>query len=377
MAFKDGAGAWTQVVGVNNTYEFSMTAEKGAIAFATAESLTTYATTIYYGTREEFGVIGTSQCTSPDELTKTVNGSVAGLGLTDQATVTLGGSVASVLGAGSPNFTLQTVSEGVQDLIASKVAIDVGGGGATMSLEKLIFRRGLNPVDGSTLPVLDFTGAEAFDPVTQDLTVNNLGTDQSVVNLSYFTANGAGASFFSDVAGGGTRTFPAVPGDQQEAEDLHLLNVVAGPSTQPADHSRGAMVMFKDAADQTVDMGPLLAGVSVSTESTVPYARLRTQYTIQAEYDDLWLLGFSQSGGNSVGVFATNGYQAGAGSLDFTIPDFSGVAGWDNSWGLIPGMETEWFLSASGWMGSDGILFAPYMEGGTMKSASQTGVITP
>ena len=375
VAFQDGSGPWTQVVGVNNTYEFTITSDKGAIAFVTDEGFLTYETGIYYATREELNAIGTSQCTSPDEVTKTVDGSVAGLGLTDQATVTLGGAFTTVLGSGSLNFTIQGVPEGVQDLIASKTALDIGTG--TSFLEKLIFRRGLNPADGSILPVLDFDGGEAFDPVTQNLTINNVGTDQAVVNMSYFTSNGASASFFSQLASGGSLTFPAVPGGQQEAGDLHLMNVAAAPAVQPIDYSRGALTMFKDAADKTVDLGPLLNAVSVSTEATAPYVRLRTQYTIQSEYDDMWLLAYTQSGGNDVSVFVTAGYQGGGGAFDHTIPDLSGAGGWNNLWGMDSGLETEWILSASGWSGSGGIISPPFLEGEIMLSSSRMGTITP
>ena len=377
VAFKDGSGAWTQVTGANNTYEFEINSDVAGIAFVTQDDGGNFDSSIFYATRDELNTLGTGQCSSPDETTRTVNGSVAGLALTDQANVTLGGASASVAGTGPLTFTLDHVPEGMLDLIASKVVTQVSGSDVTLSVDKLIFRRGLDPADGATLSVLDFGGSEAFDPVIRDLTVNNVGTDQAAVNMSYVTANGVSSTFFGGLGGGGSQSYPGVPAAQQEADDLHLLNISAAPESDPVPYIRNATVMFKEAENKTVELGPPLNGVTLSTSVTPPNVRPRAQYTVQAEYDEFWTLSFSQSAANAVTIFVTRGYQGGSTSFNYGVPEFSGVAGWDNAWGLAAGTETEWVLSAAGWTGSGGIIFAPYSEGGTFMSSLRSGTISP
>ncbi len=377
FAVQDGSGPWTQVVGVNDTYTFTLNSDKAGIAYVTGDAFGNYQTSLFYMTSANLGILGGSQCESPGETTKTVHGSVAGLSLTDQATITLGGAYASVLGTLAPTFTLQNVAQGIQDLIAARTATTVGGGGPVQEVDKLLFRRGLNPPDGSTLDVLDFGGAEAFDPVTRNLTIDNLGTDEAAVGLSYFTDHGASASLFSGLAAGASQTFPAVPGARQEAGDLHILSVTAAPAGAGADHTRGVTSMFHDAADQTVSLGPDLGTVAVSTVANAPYLRLRAQYTIQSEYDGAWVLNLGPEAGNGVSFVVTAGYLGGGGAFDQTVPDFSGVAGWQDAWGMTSGASVNWFMSATGWTSSGGIITSPYVEGGRVLSASRFGAINP
>jgi len=377
VAIQDGTGPWTQVVGANNTYTFSLSSEKAGVAFVTDNGSGAYSTFLYYASTSELVSFGGSQCTTPGEITKTVHGSVSGLGLTDQATVTLGGAYANVQGAGASTFTLEGVSQGPQDLIATRVIFSLDGGVVTQSVDKFLFRRSLEPADGSTLAVLDFGGAEAFDPVSRDLTIENLGTDQAGVSLSYFTAHGASAAVFTGFGGSGSQTFPAVPGSQQESGDLHILAVTAIPGDAQPDHTRSATSLFKDAADQTLTLGPVLGPVTVSSAATSPYLRPRAQYTVQSEYDGMWFLGFSQDSGNSATFLVTAGYQAGSTDFDRAFPDFSGTGGWQNIWGMSAGISTDWVMSANGWTTPGGIFGFPYVEGGLAFSATRMGSITP
>ena len=190
VAYQDGNGAWTQVLGVANTYTFNLSQAKGGVAFVMDQGGGETTTQVFFGSAQELTNIGANYCENPAGTSKTLNGSVAGLGITDQATISMAGATAAVSGFGLPTFSLQKVSDGARDLIATRTSLTGGGGGFQTVLNKLIFRRGLNPVNGATLPVLDFGSGEAFDPETRNLTINNLGADQPVVTTFYYTGNG-------------------------------------------------------------------------------------------------------------------------------------------------------------------------------------------
>ena len=88
---------------------------------------------------------------------------------------------------------------------------------------------------------------------------------------------------------------------------------------------------------------------------------------------------FSQANSStyrSVVITATEGYLAGMTNYDFTVPDFTGVAGWDNNWGPKTGAQTTWFVTAYGYTGI-GFASPTPLEGATFTGAGKTGTITP
>jgi hypothetical protein len=376
VAYQDGNGSWAQASGAGNVYSFNLSSAKGAVAFVTDEGLGQTATLVYFGTAAELTSIGASQCETPAGTSKSLNGSVAGLGLTDQSTISMGGGFASVSGAGPNTFVLQGVADGPEDLLAVRTPFSFGGGGFTSRVDKMIIRRDLNPSGGSTLPVLDFGSGEAFDPESRNLTINNLGSDLPLVSLTYITANGSTASLFTELDA--STTIPAVPAGMQAGGDLHFLNVIASPDVTDPDNQRGIGTMFKSPADKTVNLGPTMGPVAVTVASAAPYARLRGQYTVQSEYNSVWVMTFAQSGGvSSVSLIVTPGHQGGGTTFDYTIPNFSTAAGWNDAWGMVSGLDTSWTLSATGWSAAGGIIGSPYVDGTVVKNASRSGQIIP
>ncbi|MGH7555676.1 MAG: hypothetical protein ACREMQ_21970, partial [Longimicrobiales bacterium] len=218
-AYQDGNGPWTAVAITNNAITFNIASGRGGVAYVHSPNPNAYATVIYYGTQAELNA-GTAQCPALP-ATKSVNGSVANVGAGEQAYVGLS-IVLNALPPGTTNFTLQGVPEGVTDLIATRVAQVIGAQGITQTANKAIIRRGLDPAANSTLPVLDFNAAEAFNPVTRNLTLNNLGTDVAIIGESFRTANGASSVLYNDVqfVGVANRQIPTVPNPQ--TGDLHM-----------------------------------------------------------------------------------------------------------------------------------------------------------
>ncbi|MFC1661323.1 hypothetical protein ACFL3S_07730 [Gemmatimonadota bacterium] len=388
LAVKDGEGPWVPVTPVMPafggpskqaaaTYEFEITSDRAGVA-TVMESGGSANLNIFFAGRDELWFQGLGHCPGAG-IFKTATGTVAGAGLTDQANISVGGASTTVFG--NPNYTITNIPDGTVDLVASLVTLNAGGGGFTADLQKLIIRRNLNPPDNTVFPVLDFGSGEAFDPVTQNLTINNLGADAAVTSMSYQTANGGAGLFFTDFqpAATGTRTFPGVPGAQQAPGDFHSLFLLAtDPNATSPDRQRTATLIFHQAADQTVNLGPDLNVPTITVPAVNPYAMFRAQVQAQDEYDQFTFVTYWQNGGrnNSAFIGATAAYLNGM-DLDLTIPNFSGLTGWSNDWGPELGIETNWSVFGMGWTGSGGITGNPFEEGSLGLGAGRIGTITP
>jgi hypothetical protein len=377
VAVQDGSGAWTQVTtGANNSYTVQFTGDRVGVASVTGTTGSSTDLSVFYATAAELQALGNAvnvQCRTATPSGKTVNGSVAGLGPTDFATISLGSASASVSGAGPFTFQLMNVPNGAHDLIAGLSTLS----GTSLQLTKLIIRRGLDPAAGSTLPALDFGSSEAFAPVTRNVTINGLGTDQATVGTSLVTATGSSTFLgFGSPSTAATQPYYGVPDAQLQSADLHQMFVSAAP-VGSSNSSRAAFVYFHSAADRTVTLGAALGAPTITTLAPTPYLRLRAQLPQQSDYNRLAEVSYSQSNGTSgsrtASVAMTAGY-AGGGAYTLDIPDFSGVAGWNNAWGLQPGVSTNWSVAEIG--GTFLFGFQAPSEGASFVEASLSGTIT-
>jgi hypothetical protein len=420
LAVQDGNGAWTRVTPTGTKFQFNIASAKGGVAFVlsttspnvasasssfAARMSTTmrqelllrnrptrtsasrsladaFTLSIFYGSQAELNSQGTNGCT-PGVAGKTVNGSVANVGPTQLAFVSLGAATAFVSPASGTTFQLKNVQGGALDLIASRLSIDLTT--FATAVDKLIIRRGLNQADGSTItPTLDFNAAEAFAPVTPNLTIGNLNGEVGAGLSLYFTGGfGSGSAaaplFVTAEPGAGPFKYYGVPAAKQAAGDLHLLEAVAYPSASNQDQYRASAVFFKDATDKTLNLGPALSQATVSAAATAPYVRFRATGAVQSEYNKSVTIDFIQSAAaasRTVSISATAGYLSGLATYDFTIPDFTTVAGWDNNWGPKAGAATEWTVTGTGYTGL-GVGTPNPVEGATFLSATRAGTITP
>ncbi len=391
VAFQDGDGPWVPITPVlptfggfaqaaSATYEFDISTGRGGIA-TIEEDGGSANMQIFFGTAEQLGFLSGGECAGTG-FAKTVSGSVAGVGATDQAYISLGGASTSIQGVtGVFNWTLQNVPDGPVDLLASVGTLTIGGTGFTFDLTKMVIERGLNPADNANIGVVDFNGSNAFAPVMRDVTVNNLGTDAYVLNMAYNTANGSSGLFFTNFqpSTDPMGSYPGIPAAQQEAADFHLLTVLAtDPNLMTLDHQRSVTLINHDAKDLTATLGPELNLPTITQPATMPYVRFRAQVAVQDEYDGYTFVTFNQTAGrmNSVLIGTTESFRAGS-DLDVTIPDFSGLAGFDDNWGPEAGVPTTWGLLGIGWTGMGGIIGTPYFDGAVSFSAGRFGEITP
>lgn len=424
FAVQDGAtGTWTRVTpsGTNNTrFQFNITQARAGIAyvigttsgfvgsaargtlaarlsadmerelllrnrpsrtraFAARSAVDGFALSVIYGTQLELSGTGGALCLAGTG--KTVNGTVANVGQTQSASITLGSSSAGASGANT-SFVLEDVPDGALDLVAGRTTTTISGTSFSIALDKLIIRRGVNAANNSTLPVLDFGAAEAFDPVQANITLGNLGTDVGFALTSYFTSAGSsvtGATLAGfSLPGAGPFKYYGVPANRQLAGDLHVAIGFAFPGLTSTDQSRFAALYFKDPTDRTVTLGPALTAPTVSTAATAPYVRFRATGPVQTQYNKLVAVSFAQGGTapRSASIQASEGYLAGSANYDFTIPDFTAVAGWDNNWGPKTGVQTTWSVTAYTFTGI-GLGSLNPLEGSTFVGGSRTGTITP
>ena len=416
MAIQDGSGTWTRVTPTGTKFQFNITQAKAAVAFVsstTSASVTSsgfarrtsselhqamllrnrrvtrasayasnalvdgFGLSIYYGTQAELNAQGTGRCLPG--AGKTVNGTVAGLGANQSATITLGTASTTVENPAT-TFSLTNVPDGALDLVAARRTTTVSQTGVSSVLDRIIILRGRNQANGSSVG-LDFDGPDAFAPAIANIAIGNLGGDVAFAATSFFTAAGGsadGASLLDDFSfGTGPFVYYGVPLAKQVAGDLHEAVAIAFPLS--GDQQRFAGIYFKDPTDRTVTLGAALSAPTVSVAATAPYLRVRFTGPIQVEYNRFVNASLAQSSGavaRNVDIFASEGYLAGLDSYDFTIPDFTGVSGWDNNWGLKAGVETDWFVRATGYTGT-GFMSARPVEGSTFQAAARLGTITP
>jgi hypothetical protein len=316
--------------------------------------------------------VGAQQCSG----TKTVTGSTVGVGVLDQANISMGGASAVVIGSsGNTDFTLEGVRDGAVDLFGTRTAIDLGTG--TFQLADIYLQRGLNPVDGGSVSV-DFTGGNAFAPGSANLTANGLNGEQAIVTMVYSTPGSSGVLFTGVTPSAAvTRTFPTVPAARQENDDLHGLTLTTVPAGAPLGAFRSGTLFFRDPVDRTITLGPDLGATDVDTGVSAPYLRPRVTYVRQAEYNRYFFVNYQQDASDrDVTIFATDDYLNGA-DIDLIVPDFSGVGGWNNAWGLVPGERLTFAFTASGWPGPGSVAPEELAEGLEILTGFRAGEIDP
>ncbi len=366
VAFQDGNGAWTRVNATGtNSYTFSVSSGRAGVA--TVDTVGTgFDLNVTYATTAElngFGATtGLGECGG-----KTVNGTVANVGMTQFANVSLGYSTKFVLPITSSAFTLTNVASGPQDLFAARLTA------ATQRADKLILRRGLDIANGGSLAVLDFNAAEAFAPAMANVTVSGLGADTASIATLFNGSRGSAFGFigtFSEyVAASGAVGYDAVPLAQLNTGELQQLYAVASTANSSTSN-RFTGVFFRAPGDRTLAMGPELTAPTVTRIAGGTYSRTRIQLALQSDYNRYLTGDFSQSTANrSTSIVVTGGYASGA-AWDLSIPDLSAATGWTNTWGLLNGTAIDWSVSALG--GAIYQLDPSVADGSTFKSASRS-----
>jgi hypothetical protein len=365
-AGQDGTGAWTRVTPTTGaTYTFAFASGKGGAAWVDTSGAG-FELTVAYATAAEFTALSSTVNFGGCFSNKNVNGSVSGVGATEAAQVTLGGAFAVVIPTLGTTFTLNDVANGPQDLVGTRVDA------ATSAVNRVILRRGLNPTNGSTLPVLAF-GTEGFAPATANVTFTGLGADTASV-LSLFTGvRGSTFAFLSSIQdyinASGAKPYAAIPTAQLQANELQELEAFASEQNNSLS-DRTAGLYFTTVSNRSIAFGPKLSTPTVTKLVTPPNARPNVQLASQTEYNRFLSADYTQSSINrSANINATAAYFGGApATWNVPLPDLSGAAGWLTTWGLQNGTAIDWEVMAVG--GAVPFLDATIADGTVTRSAS-------
>ena len=361
VGMKDGDNPWQRVTaGPDGKYTVKFFSSRGGIAsLEDVHGFAIFKLTVFYASADEMRQIAAAAADQacdpldPDSPpgSKTINGSVANVGAEEIASVALGSSVTNVIPEGGATFALANVEGGPRDLIAARVTA------ATFSPNTFIVRRALDPADGSTLPVLDFDAAEAFVPVSSEVTVSGIGGDQGQLFSQLTTANGTSAnlSFATEVADGAFDYY-GFPADELLATDLQQVLLTAStPGDDPPD-TRMAAFYFRSTANRTLALGPKLNPTVTSlgprtrpAPIATPSQLLRAVIPVQTDYDLFATVSYTQGlGGNEAHVSMTSGYRGNATSWTLDIPDLSDATGYDPAWELSTAFPVAYTATACG-----------------------------
>lgn len=341
VAAQDGNGVWTQVVGNNNVYNFNVGSSRGGFAFVLSPTVSSFAVTVQYYTQAEIlGIAPGSYC-SPDPATKSLMATVAGLSAGQSATLSLGGGSGSAFANGA--VTINGVRNGTFDLLGYARNLLAPGTG-----ERVVVRRGINtaalaanasigtPVDFATEGVAAASGA---------ITVTNAAGGETLLpSLVYYVGAACDAAFLSSsTPAGSSFTVYGVPAGLQVAGEAHSLTLTAtgGGST-----ARFVLESFTAMGARSITL-PTALPVFTPTVEAGAYKRLRTQYTLPGDLNATVGLFYSDAGGDRVVTIGSSVAYLGGTAVDIATPDFSAVAGWNNTWAPTTGSTVSWVASGT------------------------------
>lgn len=375
VAFQDGDGAWTRALPatVNNTVVFqaNISSSRAGIATVTPAAGFTFLQ-VFYGTPDELETVGyTSPRSCGPPSVKTYLGNVAGLDSGDFAIIR-GGSEAQALAFPGIEFELNVVPPGPQDILATRIART--GGHDTMT--KIILRRGIDLADGATLPLLDFSSAEAFVPATANISLAGATAGGAAISTRLITSGFN--STYGVVTGqdiGTIRPYFVVPEAQLLPGDLQVLNA-SGHGATP-NSVRSASRFFRAVQDYTIGLGADVVPPTITTIATSPTLRLRAYFVNQAEYSRVASVSFQEDSTRVVSVSMTEDYALQIGGIyDLLIPELTGVAGFQPAWALSPTTSLRWSAARLGGTLGLGIEAVPF-DGATQRGAFISAVLTP
>jgi hypothetical protein len=366
FAHQNEGGSWTRVQpDANNAFKFDAS-DKVAIAMA-FDFGNSRLTDIYYTHVNELKPLSNRACTE-SRGTKTVNGTVAGLGTNESAHISMSSSTTSAFPL-QTSWTLGNIVNGPQDLVAHR---ELTGVSSTTTPNRVIVRRNLNPVSGSTLtPALDFGATEAVAMATNTLSITGLLSNESnYYDIDFATPTSTSHRLYeSPFFTLPSQTLYGIPSSLTQTGDLHRLDLNADAPNGTS--YRTILHWYRNPADKSVIFGAALNTPTIQNVASTPYVRLRTTLASQVDYPDFVTAYFIQ-GNRSVLVTVTAAHHSGTPTTwTNEIPDFGAAVGYPSNAGLQAGTSTQWFVEA--FSGSlENYIGATPGDGATVKLAGRS-----
>lgn len=376
FAVQNGNGAWTRVTPtgtINRVFSFTVGASGGVAYAQQLEGTSGVQVTVQYLSAAEMGAGAQTEC-QINRAGKTLNGTVANVATGQFGFISVGGGTATVNGPAT-TYTINDAADGVTDLVGVRTALNLQN--FSFVPDRGVIRRNVNYAANSNIPVVDFQGAESFAVASANYTVANASGEQVFVIGSFITGNGLAGTFaFPGLSTSNVQTVYGVPSAQTQAGDLHQVLVTSTAGTGNVTSGRIFAQYNRLLENRTITLGSALNQPTITSLGSSPYGRWTATGIWQAEYGDGIGVSFNQqsSSSNAWTVTVSRSYAGTGGNYTITVPDFSGVAGFNNSWGIAPG-STNWQLTATGGIFNlTGVGPTGFTEGGTFRAAYRTGV---
>ncbi|HSH76040.1 MAG TPA: hypothetical protein VLA09_10195, partial [Longimicrobiales bacterium] len=361
FAYQDGNGPWTPLTGSNDAYTFSVASNEFAVAAATTPGAGQSIVFVAYSTQAEANTFSSEDLCDPVPTGKTVNVTVAGLDPLqgESAILSLGEADIFAFANGAAQFT--NVPDGNLDLVAYRSH-------PTGITDRMVLVRDLNPADNGSVGTIDFA-TDGFAPGTADITIGGGGALTTWL-IEYATSPSAGFCYYSgrltSGSAGAQFTVPGAPPAQQQAGDYHVVTMSSLLGSSFASVSES----FATLANRTVSFGGIVPAPTITDLSgSGNYRRVLAEVTLPAEYNDGVSIAVTDQGADrSISALASPG-RIGGGNVSLEIPDFSGVAGWNDAWAPTSASTSDWGFSAFGWTGADCV------EGAREVRSLQTGTV--
>ena len=347
VAYQDGtSGPWTRVVGSADSYSFNVTNTKAAVAYVYPTGSNATAVSFTYATRAELQLSNAGLCPTPPP-TKSLTGTVSNLGPNQLAEISLGGG-AGLVGPGQTAFTLGSVRSGTFDLIGY-----ARGAAVVLSSDRLLLRRGVNTAalaNGAPVgPILDFTGGESAIPQSGSITIANIAGGENITHGMFYQlgASCVPASLYAGMSAGAVSSFTAygVPPGLQLPGETHGLSVTAATGLTAV---RSTIDYLGALGTRSVTLPSAMPGFA-PTVLAGPYKRLRFQYIQPADLNSSVFLSYADVGSQRVvSITTTVGGYLGGQAVDLSVPDLSGLPGWDSSWAPAAPTTVDWIAIAGG-----------------------------
>jgi hypothetical protein len=353
FAVKDGSGPWTRIMpALDTSFSFNVQSATASVAEVYNDS-GGFRVHVSHYTAAEIAARAASQCQLVRNVSsRTANGSFGGVTGSRQSFSAMGWWFGSANGNG--NFSLLNLPPGPLDLFAART--DLGLNLSSVIVDAMILRRGVNPASGSTLPVLNFTAAEAFAPTASTWTFANTGGESFSLTQLFNTAGGTNGLITIVPGADGTpvaRTVYGVPLAQTVAGDLHQVIATVFTAGQtagsPVRATRQLVTYARTLSDRNLALPPAMPASNVTVVTGGPGGRLRAQGTLPNELNAGASLDITQTTtARFATVQATRGFLGAGNSYVLEIPDLGAAIGWDSEYQLIQGVPTNWWVSGGG-----------------------------
>jgi len=329
VAVQDGDGPWAVVSGNAGVYTAMLHGDRFGVTVACSTTMFSSVFTIYAAVSD-----GTNwyvgDCSDPGPAAATISGSVTGAAAANPVRVMNGFDFVDVP-AGMTTYSLPTTA-----------------GPAKLFAEELVNKRPIKlaavdatVIDGATV---NFNLAAGFAPVTHSLVSSAPLTSAS---LSYRDIHGID---FLDRSAAPVTDFRAVP-----AAQLGMgLNRLSASASATASGSQFVIRYFKNPADQSITMPPVLQLPQQPTATATPYPTATAKLPVAAGVT-LYDFDFSTTNQTTMAsrdFFAemTAAYVAKAfpgGTISFTMPDFHSLPGWQTGFQLEAALPIDFFIETS------------------------------